>query len=171
MSESIEVVSRPADKANYSSNRSGEHVSMLIIHVEEGGNEGTARWFADAAAHASAHYGIGRDGTVLSFVPEEAAAWHAGNAEFNRRSIGIELEGHTAEPKAFTPKMMESLVRLCTEIAGRYDIALDRSHIIGHCEVPDPADPDQLGGAGHHTDPGPHFPWDEFLAALVAAKA
>lgn len=37
---------------------------------------------------ASAHYGIGEDGTIWQFVEDKYIAWHAGNA--NNFSIGIE---------------------------------------------------------------------------------
>ena len=37
---------------------------------------------------ASAHYGIGEDGTIWQFVPDKFIAWHA--SEANKFSIGIE---------------------------------------------------------------------------------
>jgi N-acetylmuramoyl-L-alanine amidase len=165
----LQVVARPAAVTNYSLGRKGHEISLIVIHVEEGSNEGTAKWFSDGAAHASAHYGIGRDGAVLAFVPEEETAWHAGNAEYNRRSIGIELEGHIADPRAFTEPMLCSLAALCADVCRRYALPVDRKHIIGHHEVPDPEDPSRGGGEGHHTDPGPYFPWKRFIAAVAAA--
>lgn len=56
----------------------------------------------------------------------------------------------------FTPSQIDSLVLLVSDIASRYDIPLDRNHIIGHDEI----DP------GRKVDPGPAFPWDDFMTRL-----
>ena len=50
-------------------------------------------------------------------------------------------------------------------ICARYDLPVDRNHIIGHVEVP----------GTDHTDPGPHWDWDRYIplvrkAAEQAAK-
>ena len=45
----------------------------------------------------------------------------------------------------------------------RYDIPIDRQHIIGHADVPDPSHPGELGGSDHHTDPGPYWKWGYYL--------
>ncbi|HTY43853.1 MAG TPA: N-acetylmuramoyl-L-alanine amidase, partial [Patescibacteria group bacterium] len=58
----------------------------------------------------------------------------------------------------FTDAQIDSLVLLVSDIASRYDIPLDREHIIGHDEI----DP------GERSDPGPAFPWDDFIARLKA---
>jgi hypothetical protein len=64
--------------------------------------------------------------------------------------------------------MMASLKALVLYLADKYGIPLTRAAIIGHNEVPDPADPTQFGGANHHTDPGV-FPWPQFMASLSGA--
>ena len=38
----------------------------------------------------------------------------------------------------------------------RYGISVDRQHVMGHCDVPDPRNPKQFGGMHHHSDPGRH---------------
>lgn len=143
-------------------------VSMIVIHVEEGTEVGSEATFAAANAHASAHYGIAKDGRIDQFLPLDRAAWHAGNLDVNHRSIGIELEGYVHNGAAtFTEPMMAALGDLVGWLLEEYPaIECDRKHIIGHCEVPDEKHPGQFGGAGHHTDPGPAFPWDRFMADL-----
>ena len=141
-------------------------IDTVVIHVTEGGFDGTLNWF-EHGAPASAHYVIALDGRICPCVPEEQAAWHAGNKAVNLRSIGIELEGHT-ETLHVPAEQMLALGDLVCDIRRRHpDIGLDRDHLIGHCEVPDPTRPGLFGGAGHHIDPGPHFDWTLFLAQLV----
>jgi hypothetical protein len=48
-------------------------------------------------------------------------------------------------------------------IARADGIPIDRQHIIGHSEVPDPNDPTQFGGAEHHTDPGRYWNWQLYM--------
>jgi hypothetical protein len=50
--------------------------------------------------------------------------------------------------------MYLSSARLSAYLCNKYGITKDRTHTIGHNEVPDPYNPGQYGGAGHHTDPG-----------------
>ena len=44
-------------------------------------------------------------------------------------------------------------------------VPMDRTHVIGHSEVPDPNNPGLYGGSDHHTDPGPN--WDAMGAGGV----
>ncbi len=143
---------------------------MVVMHVEEGSEVGTAATFADTTRHASAHYGIGKNGLVDQFVADCDTAWHAGNGTINRRSLGIEMEGFTA---SFAPTIaqMSAAIELVGTLCMKYTIPIDRQHIIGHSEVPDPIHPGQLGGANNHTDPGPNFDINGFVAAVAAFVA
>jgi N-acetyl-anhydromuramyl-L-alanine amidase AmpD len=160
----------PAALGNYSRGRK-HRIDTLVIHVMEGGFEPTGVWFATPDARASAHYGVSVDGDVAQYVLDADTAWHAGNAEYNARSVGIELEGHCSDPDAFTPAMLDSLVELADGLCCQHGIVKDRVHIIGHNEVPDPRHPDQRGGAGHHFDPGQYFQWERFMEALTRRVA
>lgn len=162
------ILDHPAALGNFSRGRRSR-ISLLVLHTMEGTLHGTAAWFANPEAHASAHYGLSVDGLVYRFVRDEDTAWHAGNGEVNAISLGIELEGHSDDPDAFTPKMLDALTQLCADLCHRYGIKPDRAHVMGHCDVPDPRHVGQHGGANHHTDPGPHFPWEAFLAGLERA--
>jgi len=147
--------------------RQNTPIDLVVIHVTEGGFDGTLKWF-EHGSHASAHYVVALDGRVCPCVPEEQAAWHAGNKAVNLRSIGIELEGHT-DSLHVPAEQMFALGELVRDIRRRHpNIALDRDHLIGHQEVPDPTHLGLFGGAGHHHDPGPLFPWTLFLTQLAA---
>jgi hypothetical protein len=81
----------------------------------------------------------------------------------NCHSIGIEHVGETYDPAGFTVDEYRSSARLVAWLVRRYDIPVDRTHIIGHAQVPDPNHPGEYGGSSHHTDPGPHWRWDFYL--------
>lgn len=161
------IVLDPAKPGDFGSRRNTP-VDLLILHTTEGGTiESATTWWDREEVVASAHYVI--DGKrIVQRVSEGDAAFHAGNAVYNRRSIGIEVVGSAAKRSTWTPQVLDQLVELAAEIVLRHGISVDRHHIIGHAEVPCPRRdcPGKLGGAGHHVDPGPHFPWDDFLEAL-----
>ena len=96
-------------------------------------------------------------------MPLHDIAWHAGNWAYNVRSVGIENVGHTADPAGFTMREYRATARLAAVIARRSVIPIDRHHIIGHYQVPDPNDPLQGGGIDGHTDPGPYWKWKVFM--------
>jgi N-acetyl-anhydromuramyl-L-alanine amidase AmpD len=160
-------VRQPANRNNYGMGRRGERIAMIVIHVMEGGPRGTALRFSDPEAHASCHYGIGADGRLYQYVDASDTAWHTGNPAYNRISIGIELEGYSARAESFTPPLVQTLVDLVKSEAAIWGISLDRRHVIGHNEIPDPYHPGQFGGANHHTDPGEFFPWERFMVRIT----
>lgn len=88
-------------------------------------------------------------------------AYHAGNREWNERSIGIEHEGFVDAPdRWFTDFAYQASAELAADISARYDIPIDREHIVGHQEVP----------GATHTDPGPYWDWDRYLSLVRGAR-
>ena len=85
---------------------------------------------------------------------DQDAAWHSGNHEINHRSIGIEHEGfsHTGSTW-YTESMYRSSSALARWLSDTFQIPRDRTHIIGHYEVPDTNHPGWFGGASNHHDP------------------
>src|SRR5260221_290122 len=79
---------------NYS--KGGNRPRLFIVHVMQGTLAGTDAWFHDPISTVSAHFGVGRNGTVIQWVNTEDIAWHAVAA--NSRSIGVEHEGWSGEP-------------------------------------------------------------------------
>lgn len=139
------------------------HVDLIVIHVAETSLWGTVKTLRDPAREASAHFVVGGDGEVVQLVDPNDVAWHAGNRAVNERSIGIEHEGFSYVRGSITQTELEASARLVAWLCARYGISIDRKHIIGHDEVPDPYHPGEFGGADHHTDPGPYWPWDEYM--------
>lgn len=97
----------------------------------------------------SAHFFIRRAGELIQFVSCDDRAWHAGESEHAGRancndfSIGIELEGIDGE--TFTPEQYESLISLLPVLALRYPL----KHIVGHEHI----------APSRKKDPGPGFSW------------
>jgi N-acetyl-anhydromuramyl-L-alanine amidase AmpD len=139
-------------------------IDTIVIHATDGGSlVGNVWWLSGGHSHASAHYVISRDGSIVQLVHLSDIAWHAGNWKVNCRSIGIEHVGGTYDPAGFTMDEYRSSARLVAWLVRRYDIPVDRQHIIGHSQVPDPNHPGEYGGRDHHTDPGPHWRWSLYM--------
>jgi N-acetyl-anhydromuramyl-L-alanine amidase AmpD len=156
--------SQLAAETNYTrAERPQSAIRFIVIHVSEGSFPGTVAWLRDPRAHASANFVVDRDGRVRELVPLHDIAWHAGNWAYNVRSVGIENVGYTHDPAGFTTREYRATARLAAVIARRAVIPIDRHHIIGHYQVPDPDDPLQGGGIDGHTDPGPYWRWKLFM--------
>ena len=156
-----------AAQTNYTqAERPQSAIRFVIIHVAEGSYLGTVAWLRDPRAHSSANFVVGRDGKVQELVPLHDIAWHAGNWAYNVRSVGIENVGFTNDPAGFTLPEYRASARLAAVIARRSLIPIDRHHIIGHYQVPDPNDPLQGGGIDNHTDPGRYWKWNLFMGLV-----
>lgn len=84
----------------------------------------------------SAHYLIGRDGTIYRLVEEKNIAWHAGVAkvpdgrtDVNSFSIGIEMINTKTDK--FTSDQYSALNKLLGQIKSNYDI----KYVLGHDQV------------------------------------
>lgn len=139
-------------------------IDTIVIHATDGGSlVGNVWWLSGGHSHSSAHYVVSRDGSIVQLVHLSDIAWQAGNWKVNCHSIGIEHVGETYDPAGFTIDEYRSSARLVAWLVRRYDIPVDRKHIIGHAEVPNPGHPGQYGGSDGHTDPGPHWKWGFYL--------
>jgi N-acetyl-anhydromuramyl-L-alanine amidase AmpD len=156
----------PASSANYTpANRTHDYpIDMIIIHDTEGSFATAVSIFQDPSRQASAHYVVGKAGQIDQMVLEHDIAWHAGNWDFNTRAIGIEHEGYAWTPGTFTTAEYLASARLAASICSRWGVPMDRLHVIGHNQVPDPNNPGLTGGVDHHTDPGPYWDWTYYMA-------
>jgi hypothetical protein len=162
-----QAVWRPAASCNYTnSNRETSYdVRKIVIHVAEGSYSGTISWFENCAAGASAHYVVSREGRVAQCVRNKDITWHAGWWDTNTHSIGIEHAGFIDNPEWFTRSMYHASARLSAWCCKKYDIPIDRKHIIGHDEVPGCSS--SGGGVDCHTDPGPYWNWKEYMLLIL----
>jgi N-acetylmuramoyl-L-alanine amidase/Fibronectin type III domain len=138
-------------------------VEMIVIHDIEGSAASAIKAFQDPTRHGSAHYVTSYKGQVWQMVNEKDIAWHAGNWDYNTRSIGIENEGYAYTPGLYTVAEYAASARLAASICSRWGVPMDRTHVIGHYQVPDPYHKGLYGGDSHHTDPGPYWNWTYYM--------
>jgi N-acetyl-anhydromuramyl-L-alanine amidase AmpD len=156
----------PASPTNYAvaDRPDSNSISMVIIHITQCSFASAINWFQNPAAKVSSHYIVrSSDGFIAQSVRDKDIAHHAGNRGYNQTSIGIEHEGYVADPASFTEAMYRSSATLTASLAHKYGILVDRRHIIGHDEVPNPHEPGRYGGRSGHTDPGPNFDWEKYM--------
>ncbi|MEU6375958.1 N-acetylmuramoyl-L-alanine amidase [Streptomyces sp. NPDC046909] len=164
----------PAPYEEFGDNDYGNHdlgdrpasqsIKYIVIHDTEGGWEGVLNLVQDPT-YVSWQYTLrSTDGHIAQHVKAKDVAWHAGNWYVNAKSIGLEHEGFLANPDAwYTEAMYRSSARLVKYLARKYDIPLDRQHILGHDNVPGPT---TSTVPGMHTDPGPYWDWRHYFQLL-----
>lgn len=144
----------------------------------------TARYFAGGTAGGSAHYIVDIAGEQHC-VPDDTMAYHAPP---NQRSIGIEIcaDGGLATPNYpypytreqwLSPQVLPALRRAAervSELCARHGIPPIRigptalrngsRGICGHVDV------SAAWRQTDHSDPGPNFPWPEFMALVTGGR-
>ncbi|MGE5137114.1 MAG: N-acetylmuramoyl-L-alanine amidase [Gemmatimonadota bacterium] len=168
----------PADPTNYGNyDTAGRPASMLtpahqpasmkiryiIIHDTEGSYAAAISTFQDPTSYVSANYVVrSADGAVTEMVPPSDVSWGAGDWYVNMHAINIENEGFAGQGSTwYTQAMYQSDAALVRYLAAEYGIPLDRSHILGHEDVPGPT---TSLTAAQHWDPGPFWNWNHFMA-------
>jgi hypothetical protein len=147
------------------SNRTARTINAIVIHSTEGRFVGSVRYLQRRRSRGSAHFVVSRRGQVVQLVPVTDVAWHSGNGWWNLHAIGIEHEGWV-DRNGFTSAEYRASAQLIAYLAHRWGIPLDRRHIIGHNEVPNPHWPGHFGGVNGHIDPGPHWRWGRYMALV-----
>lgn len=157
----------PRDFGNWDpANRPNDlKVRYIIIHDTEGSYQSSLEWMQNTQSYVSTHYLIkSSDGSITQMVRLQDVAWTAGNWFMNPHSINIEHEGFAAEGQVwYTEAMYRSSAKLVRWLADKYDIPLDRQHILGHDDIPR-LSPARMADA--HWDPGPYWDWDHYMELL-----
>ena len=106
------------------------------------------------------------DGHIAQHLDSKDVGWHAGNWYVNMHSIGLEHEGFAAQgANWFTESLYESSAELVRYLSEKYDVPLDRAHIVGHDQVPGHI-PSRIPAM--HWDPGPYWDWEHYFDLLGA---
>ncbi len=149
------------DKANRPASQS---IDYIVIHDTEADWRTTLRLVQDPT-YVSWQYSLrSSDGHIAQHVPLKDVAWHAGNWFVNAKSVGLEHEGFLTSPDSwYTEAMYRTSARLVRYIAARYDIPLDRQHVLGHDNVPGTV---TSTIKNMHTDPGPYWDWAHYFRLL-----
>lgn len=169
-------------------------IDRIVVHgtvsrTFVGGALSVARYFADPNAGGSAHV-IVDPATAVRSVPDRVVAWHAPP---NPRSLGLEFcdlvlwnqdKGRTAayyDPRLATPQLFaarwqrpewQSMLRLGAQVvrdwADTYKVPLTRiqAPLTGNRGVCGHIDVSLTWRQTNHSDPGPDFPWGQFMQLL-----
>ena len=101
--------------------------------------------FTDGSSATSAHYVVGKDGSLVQYVDERDTAFHAGlvvnpfwkgllpNTNPNYYTIGIELEGSATD--GVPEEQAEVCAALVASVAARYNFPIDEAHVGLHSEI------------------------------------
>lgn len=148
------------------------NVNRIVIHTTICTFEVATQIFTNSSRQVSAHYLIRKDGFVRGFVNENDTAWHAGEWDVNLRSIGIEhVDDGDYDDVIRTPEQYAKSGALVRDICTRYNLPIDRVHIVGHREVhatacPDGLDVDRIVRIARGEEGGDNMTGTEIINAL-----
>ncbi len=143
------MVIREAPSPNADRGRRRRKPSAIVVHTTDGSFGSAAAWMADPASGVSAHYLVGLDGTLVRMVAERDTARHAGvlvrptatiasklGDDPNLKTIGIEF-ADDGDPGGIDRPDAQYVAgaELLRAVSRRWNIPLDRAHVIGHQEL------------------------------------
>lgn len=158
------VVSMPSP--NYGNRPAGTDIDTIVLHHTASGGtaQNIGKFFQNPAAEVSAHYTVGKDGTIVQSVPDSKRAWHAGTSSFkgegdvNDYSIGIEIVNLGNNKDPYTEAQYNALIDLVAYLVKAHDVPMDR--ITGHRDVALPK--------GRKADPSDNFDWSRVRRGVEA---
>ncbi len=148
---------------NYSSRRGMDIDTVVLHHTGSDSDSGALSTLTNGRAkdRVSAHYLIGKDGTIYQLVDDQYRAWHAGEGalhckptDINGRSIGIEIVS-SGKPGSYTEAQYKALEKLVPHLMQKYDVP--PQNLVGHKDVAIPA--------GRKNDPA-NFDFDRIRKAV-----
>lgn len=144
-------------------------INYIVVHNTEASWETTLQ-LVQNPRYVSWQYSLrSSDGHIAQHVDNRNVAWHAGNWYVNMHSIGLEHEGFAAQGSEwYTESMYQTSATLVRYLAAKYDVPLDRAHIIGHDQIPGVT---AAHVRGMHWDPGPYWDWEHYMELLGAPIA
>ena len=108
---------------------------------------GTDAWFSKPESQTSSNYGVGFNGEIHQYVDDNNMAWANGgvksptaqividNPNVNQNKISLSIENEGTDLAKAPEAQLVALVELIKSISAKYNIPLDRNHIIGHREL------------------------------------
>ncbi|MYS22303.1 N-acetylmuramoyl-L-alanine amidase [Streptomyces sp. DvalAA-14] len=156
-STGLQVSNRPAN---------GITINQIVLHTTESSYDSTIQTFQGPNA-AAAHYVMrSSDGAVTQMVSDKDVAFGDNNYDSNLHAIQIEHEGFSAfGADWYTDVTYQQTAKLVKYLVARYNIPLDRQHILAHDNVPGGKTADL---AGQHWDMGDQWDWTRFMKLIGA---
>jgi N-acetyl-anhydromuramyl-L-alanine amidase AmpD len=165
----------------HSSGTNNKPINRVVIHCtvspcQPGGARDIARYFRSPSAGGSAHYVV--DPTeAIQGAWDSVVCWHSPP---NSHSLGVELcDPMTGSDARWGDNNHQSMIKraavLVAQLCLAYQVPITRLSvselqagkrgICGHVDV------SQAWKQSTHWDPGPGFPWDQFMTYVRAAAA
>ena len=184
------AIKRPIISDNFQKGRGGQQVRAVVLHIAAGSLSSVFPTFNTPQRGASAHFCIGKDGTIEQYVSvndtayANGLAWHSENNQWlcphnqvvqptwkdlipkinpNLYTVSIEHEGQPNDQ--WTDEMYDANLRLLQWLGDQFNLTYVAQHTLtGHFAI-DPIDKASC--------PGPNVEYDRIaqdLAAINAAK-
>jgi N-acetyl-anhydromuramyl-L-alanine amidase AmpD len=155
-------------------------VRVIVIHDMEAPEtthtaEDVANYFATTPTKASAHICVDND-SIIQCVADSDVAWAAPGC--NNDGIQIEMAGYgNQSPEQWLDVYSIQMLGLAANATAQYCLkfGIPARHltnaqlmagargIVGHNQV------SEVYKLSDHTDPGPNFPWDDFMLRVTTA--
>ena len=153
--------------------------TLIVLHDIEGSAQAGIDTLVSPGAGGSVHFLADNLGNrFVQMVGINTVAWGCGNWFHNQRAIQLEIPGKAGQ--IYDTAAIQLAGVWAGEMARLFQIPLvklsradlvanpNATGICGHEDIPDPDDPNLGGGAEHHGDPGPTFPWQTVLQIAAA---
>lgn len=102
-------------------------VLRIVMHTYDGGGRSLYNWWLQSKL--SSHYAVFLDGGIEQYVEDDNTAWHAGNDDINRTSIGIEHQDNSKpQDKVRTDAQYESSAWLVAQLWLRHGVVPLEKH-------------------------------------------
>lgn len=112
-------------KISPNSSARGAKIDTITIHHMAGNLsvEACANVFQDTSRQASSNYGVGTDGRIGLYVPENRRAWTSSNRDNDNRAVTIEVANNGGSPNwPVSDKALQATIDLCVDICQRNGI-------------------------------------------------
>lgn len=143
------------DSPNFNERPKDAVIDTIVLHHTAGPTaEGCVRWFANPDSRVSAHFVVGKDGSIIQQVSTFKRAWHAGVSKdklgrenLNNFTVGIEMVNIGDGKDPWTKEQVEAVHFLIGALMRRFPI----KYITSHEYIAEPQ--------GRKPDPK-NFPWE-----------
>lgn len=155
-------------------------IRLVVVHSMEAAEgpqtaENVANYFRTTGTKASAHVCVDNNSEVRC-VPDADTAWAAPGA--NADGLQLELAGYARQSRAqwlddYSTALLKRAAVVTADWCRRYNLPvkrLTRAELkAGRKGITQHVDVSAVYKRSDHTDPGPNFPWDFFLAEVKNA--
>ena len=103
---------------NRTPNGMNSRIYGLVLHIQQGTEQGSEAWFKDPSSQASAHFLNPKQGPLRQLVDTADRAW----AEAGGNSNWISVENEGKVPDALTPSQVENCAQLFAWVCRTYNV-------------------------------------------------